>query len=479
MSETILSAGIDIGTTTTQLVFSRLFMENTSNVGEVPRIEIVKKEILYRSPIYFTPLLNEEEIDMDKVIEIIQKEYETAGMTPKEFATGAVIITGETSRKRNARQVVHTLSQIAGDFVVATAGPNLEGILAGKGSGAAKLSEITGKLVANLDIGGGTTNICYFQDGIVVDTACLDIGGRLIRIFDHKIEYISPKMKEFLKYHHIDLEIGELVTTQNEKCKDKFELIARHMVKILEQSVLLSPASEELDMMKTNQLISCNRIPEIITFSGGVADCISNQSEFSFPYGDIGLILGNAVGQSTLFSKFRHKEFLETMNATVIGAGNYSMEVSGSTIEHQNFPFPMKNIPVVSFSIDHNHLSLIHSNIELAIERFCEKDGNLVQFALAAKGLSCPSFVEIELMAQQIVLGVKRVRDSGFRLILVLEEDMGKALGQAIKRLLSKKEPFVCIDHISCREGDYIDLGEPVALGKVIPVVVKTLIFNS
>ena len=479
MSEVLLSAGIDIGTTTTQVVFSRLFMENTSNVGEVPRIEIVKKEILYRSPIHFTPLMNEDEIDMDQVVEIIQNEYKTAGMTPKDFATGAVIITGESSRKRNARQVVNTLSGIAGDFVVATAGPNLEGILAGKGSGAAKLSETTGKLVANLDIGGGTTNICYFQDGFVVDSACLDIGGRLIRISDQKVEYISAKMRKFLEYHHIQLNVGDELSLQKEDNIHKIELIAKKMVAVLEQSVSLSPSTEELVMMKTNQLISCNKIPEIITFSGGVADCIQDQTESLFPYGDMGLILGRAIGQSSVFSKIRHTGFLETVNATVIGAGNYSMEVSGSTIEHQNFPFPKKNIPVICLPINRNQLFALQEKIEEVISRFFEKEDDMVQFALASKGLKCPSFIEIEIMAEQIVLGMQQVLDKGFHLILIFEEDMGKALGQAIKRRLSKNDPFVCIDHISCSEGDYIDLGEPVASGKVIPVVVKTLIFNT
>ena len=158
MQESILSAGIDIGTSTTQLIFSRLVIENVSGFGMIPKIEIVKKEVVYRSNIYDTPLISNEEIDGEAVRRILENEYKIAGVKTSDLSTGAVIITGETSRKRNAREVVNALSELAGDFVVATAGPDLESVLAGRGSGAAALSEKTGSLVANIDIGGGTSN---------------------------------------------------------------------------------------------------------------------------------------------------------------------------------------------------------------------------------------------------------------------------------------------------------------------------------
>ena len=159
-TEEILSAGIDIGTSTTQLVFSRMILQNTGGFGRIPQIKVVSKEVIYESEIYFTPLSSREEIDGERVHEIIKKEYEKAGVCPADLATGAVIITGETSRKRNAESVVRAIADVAGEFVVATAGADLESVLAGKGAGAADLSQKTGKRVVNLDIGGGTTNMC-------------------------------------------------------------------------------------------------------------------------------------------------------------------------------------------------------------------------------------------------------------------------------------------------------------------------------
>jgi len=476
MSESILSAGIDVGTSTTQLIFSRLVINNISGFGTIPKIEIIDKKIIYRSEIHFTPLIAENEINAEKVKKIILDEYRKAGMRPEDISTGAIIITGESSRKRNAREVVHALSDIAGDFVVATAGPNLESVLAGKGSGAAQLSLETGKLVVNLDIGGGTTNICYFQNGLVVDTACLDIGGRLIKISDGKITYISLKLQQLLEILNISLPLGVHVI-ENESCLDKLYQIADCMVRLLEQSISLIPQTPLLDFIKTNQLISGTSVPDIITISGGVADCVKNKIENTFAYGDIGVIFGEVIRKSSLITERLYENIDETMNATVVGAGNYSMEVSGSTIEYQNCPFPLKNIPIVYIEITQESLPELHVEIKKAMELYQEEDKTKVQIALAFNGIKCPSFTQIEKMAEEIIKGIEEfIKDQV--LILVLQEDIAKALGQAVKRTLPKGKALLCIDHIVCHTGDYIDIGAPIAAGKVVPVVIKTLIFN-
>ena len=179
MHEVILSAGIDIGTSTTQLIFSRLTLENQAVSYMAPQIDIVDKEVVYRSPIYFTPLKSAAEIDAEAVKGIVRREYAAAGMSPGEIQTGAVIITGETARKRNANEVLAALSDMAGDFVVATAGPDLESVLSARGAGADTLSKKRRMAVANLDVGGGTSNIALYQNGALRGTCCLDIGGAL------------------------------------------------------------------------------------------------------------------------------------------------------------------------------------------------------------------------------------------------------------------------------------------------------------
>ena len=193
MDETILSVGIDIGTSTTQLIISRLTLVNQAAPFTVPRIAITDKEILYRSKIYFTPLRSDTVIDTEKVREIVDAEYRASGFERSQIQTGAVIITGETARKEIAREVLQALSGYAGDFVVATAGPDLESILAARGAGADQYSKEHHCSVLHFDIGGGTSNMSLFDHGELIATGCLNVGGRLLK-FDAsgRLTYCSP-----------------------------------------------------------------------------------------------------------------------------------------------------------------------------------------------------------------------------------------------------------------------------------------------
>ncbi len=476
IEETVISAGIDVGTTTTQVIFSRIKMKNTGGFGSIPKIEIVEKTIFYRSRTYFTPLISEEEIDENKVREIVEKEYLAAGVHPDEVAMGAVIITGETSRKRNANAVVHALAELAGDFVVAAAGPNMESVLAGRGSGAEALSKKQNCVVANLDIGGGTTNICFFENGKILDTACLNIGGRLLKITDNRISYVSKSLEPLLGKEGSIIKQGAVIDGEVLK---QIEYIVSRLCRLLEQAVLLDTREDVFEQMVTSQAITCNRIPDIITFSGGVADCIKEKHEDRFPFGDIGCLLGKKICTSSLFKEKKSGSASETVHATVIGAGNYSMEVSGSTIEYCNCSFPFKDIPVLSLNVEKEQLYAITADMKRKLTVFYSEYAAGSQIAFAFKGIACPSFEEIELIAEGIGKAVIEEYSPAQVLILVMESDMAKSLGQALRRRLPRENAILCIDHIVCGQGDYIDIGAPAASGKVIPVVIKTLLFSE
>ena len=227
----LLSVGTDIGTTTTQLIFSKIKMENTTGYFAVPRISIVDKEILYQSEVHLTPLLTETLIDSDGVREIVAQEYQKAGIVPSSVDTGAVIITGESARKENARAVMERLSAFAGEFVVSTAGPDLESVIAGKGSGAWAYSLDHHCEAVNLDIGGGTTNIVVFSEGDVIAKGCFDIGGRLIRVENGRITHISPSAKLVAESLGLSVQVGNAAdTAQLSKITDRMaELLAESL----------------------------------------------------------------------------------------------------------------------------------------------------------------------------------------------------------------------------------------------------------
>lgn len=477
MQEKILSVGIDIGTSTTQLVFSNITIENTASNFSVPRIKIVDKEIVYRSSIHFTPLITQRKIDGNKVREIIQLEYKRAGVQPSDVKTGAVIITGETARKENANEVLQSLSGFAGDFVVATAGPDLESIIAGRGAGADKISDEENAYVVNIDIGGGTSNLALFKNGELIDTGCMDIGGRLIKIDPEtrKIYYIYPKIKKLAESIGVYIEEGETADI------DKIRKIAGAMVKILEESISLIPRTEMYNILQTNKGIKDGYKIEYITFSGGVADYVYNKDYSEpFKYGDMGVILGEEIAKSDLVNKLKVREAVETIRATVVGAGSHTTDISGSTITYTEDVFPVKNLPILKLSKEDEELGF--ENIERSLREklnWFNLENESQQVAVAIKGPKSPSFNDIQKLSTALINGMTELLKRDYPMFVIVENDIAKVLGQTLYRQLNKGKNVVCIDSIKVENGDYIDIGKPLANGKVVPVVIKTLVFNS
>lgn len=475
MKESLISVGIDIGTSTTQLVFSKITIENTAAMISVPRIQIVDKEIIYRSDIHFTPLTSDTEINGDAVRDIVSAEYRKAGISQDEVATGAVIITGETARKENAAEVQKALSRFAGEFVVATAGPSLEGIVAGKGAGACEMSRERGNKVVNLDIGGGTTNIAVFSNGDVLDTACLDIGGRLIQVSGGRISYMSTKIRALCKSNGIPLEVGQKVDP------DLLKQVTRRMAELLEEVVGVRPATPDLELIATDHDLRRDYPIDMVSFSGGVADCIpladTNVEDFAF--GDIGILLGRAIGASAIFSEKEMFTPVETIRATVVGAGSHTMDVSGSTISVSDAVLPIQNVPVLKLAADDEKRPFAEwaAIIRQKVEWFRQEGGHHVP-ALAFSGSRNVSFAELQVLAANIIEGMDAVIQEPTPLIVVVESDLGKSLGQTLRAQLAGKKDVICIDTVCVENGDYIDVGKSVAEGSVVPVIVKTLLFN-
>ena len=446
MAEQLRSIGLDVGTTTTQLIVSELDITNQASAFSVPELEITQRNILYRSPVYFTPLLQGELVDGAAIRNIVETEYQRAGITKDSVDTGAVIITGETSRKENARAVLHALSDFAGDFVVATAGPDLESILAAKGAGAVDYSQRTGKTLLHMDIGGGTSNLTLIEDGKISATGCMNVGGRLIRLDEvGRICYISPVVRDLFSG-----QLGQIPTDQ------QLQQLADILVSALEMVAGLRPQTDLFSKLWTAESshaaphFPCPAgKPPVISFSGGVADCIA-QAHTDFAFADLGPILGRAIRRSRLCQGEYHIG-TETIGATVIGAGSHSAQLSGSTVFHQNIPFPLKNLPVVK---------------DMALLSHLDSPG-----ILALPALDAPTYEDIIRFARQVLTSWPNSP-----IYLGMEGDMAKALGGYLALHLPEDTPILCIDRVRLEEGHYLDVGAPVSTA--LPVVVKTLILG-
>ena len=441
MSEKLMSLGLDVGTTSTQMVLSELVIENQAGSFAVPEMEIRERKILHKSPVYFTPLIRGELVDGEKIREIVDKEYEKAGISKSQVDTGAIIITGETSRKENARNVLEALSAYAGEFVVATAGPDLESILAAKGAGAVEYSARTGKRVLHIDIGGGTSNLALIKNGKIVATTCLNVGGRLLKMDgDGRILYVSPALAGMFSG-----KVGEVAN------RGEVEKLAEKLAESLEMAAGLREKTPLLNKLRTKEAEGdWPLVPEgtVMSFSGGVADCIESEKGW-LEFGDMGPELGRAIRNSRL-CQGAYVLGAETIRATVIGAGCHSTQLSGSTVFHQNVAFPLKNLPVVE------DVSALH-----------QLDGPGV---LMIRGEAL-DFAGVRDLAKSFCGSMKPP------IYLAVSGDMAKALGVQMALALGKTAQVLCIDRVSLRQGDYLDVGNP--LGPAIPVVVKTLILGG
>ena len=448
MGERLRSVGLDVGTTTTQMIVSELTVENRASGFAVPQLEIGERKVVYRGEVRFTPLVSDSRIDGTALRDLVGEEYRRAGITRETVDTGAVIITGETSRKENAATVLESLSDLAGEFVVATAGPDLESVLAAKGAGAVEYSRLTGKRVLHFDIGGGTSNYCLIEDGKIIGTGCLNVGGRLLK-FDPvgRITYVSPVLDKLCKLKTGDVPSAEQVEQVVELLVRGLEMAAglREPTELLQQLATVEAENHGAATPVCGQ--ACN--DTVISFSGGVADCIDKEHP-ALAFGDLGPVLGKAIRESRL-CRGEYRLGDETIRATVIGAGCHSAQLSGSTVFYRNVEFPMKNLPVVADPA--------------ALARL---DGPVV---LALPGVDNPAYSQVAALAEEVLAEVR----SG-PVLVALAADMAKALGHCLALRTRAERPILCIDRVGLREGDYLDVGAPV--GPALPVVVKTLVLG-
>ena len=439
----LLSVGLDVGTTSTQMVVSRLAVANQASSFAVPELTIARREILYQSPVYFTPLLEEKRMDAAALREIVEREYQAAGIRREDVDTGAIIVTGETSRKENAAAVMEAMADLAGDFVVAAAGPDLESVLAAKGAGAGEYSENTGQTVLHMDIGGGTSNLALIRRGEIAATGCLNVGGRLIKLQNGVLTYVSPVLRGIWPCRP-----GQRLS------KEEAEKLAALLASALEMAAGLKPSDGLLEHLTTQEAQSglpLNGPGEEITlsFSGGVADCIDREIPWQ-EYGDLGPLLGRAI-RGSLLCKGNYVLGSQTIRATVIGAGCHSTQLSGSTVFCQNVVFPLKNLPVITRQEQRSHY-----------------EGPVFY---AMPGLEAPTYQAISQLADQLAAQLPPP------IYLCLEQDMAKALGQALALRLGREAAILCLDRVKVGSGSYLDVAAPV--GPAFPVVVKTLVLSQ
>jgi len=469
---TLKSVGIDIGSSTSHLVFSQLTLrrEGASLSG---RFKVTERKVLYRSKIMLTPYLSGTLIDIEKVKRFIESAYKEAGLTPADVDTGAVIITGEALKKENAQPIVEYFAGHSGKFICAAAGHNHEALLAAYGCGAVDLSKSEHKTVLNVDMGGGTTKFSLVENGVVTQTAAINVGARLIAFDDAgvvtRIEDAGRTLMRELGYA---VELGKKIT---EKEKEDFAaLMARVLAEVIERGPS-SPLAQQL--MVTPPFKNYRGFDQIdtIVFSGGVSEHVYNRDRAS--YGDVGPILGKNIRDylKKLPRKDLLREPIEGIRATVIGAGEYTVQASGNTSYiSDRAVLPVFGLKVVRASLRQGQPVL--QALSQSLAKF-----DLTSFTSGlALSLSLDGQLDYKTI-REIAEGVVAICESSDRikspLYLALDVDIAKSLGAILKEELKLDREIIAIDSIEVGDLDYIDIGEPMGITEVIPVTVKSLMF--
>ncbi len=466
----LLSVGIDVGSSTCHLVFSALTLKRELSFFNMSnRFILNDREIIYEGNIIITPLIDRNTIDIEAVIKFFKEEYEKAGITPDMVDTGAVIVTGETAKKQNALEIVSQLSSESGKFVSASAGPNFESVLGAMGSGIVELSKQKQNTILNVDIGGGTSNLAISSKGEILTTSCINIGGRLLGIDDNfKIWRIDAPTEIVMNQLNMNYEIGDKIT------KDDIRRIAHEYAKSLFE-VMRGPATSNIaiELMMTNDLDFSIPIDEV-SFSGGVAEMIYGKT--SETYEDIGIYIAEEI--KNLIKEF-NVPLIEPENkirATVIGAGAFSLSVSGSTSYYdENIDLPILNVPVVPANINPREQNL-KSKVKQALKNFNLTEGEDV-FALYFKDLIAQN--DLEMLAEEIEKALPNSVANKKLIMIILRYDGAKMFGITIRDNTSIKQNLFCLDELELEAGDWIDIGAPLKDGVAFPVTIKSLVFNK
>ena len=451
-------------------MFSRIVLERLES-----RYVVAERETFYASDILLTPYSAENTIDAEALGAFIKKEYEDAKVDPDEIDTGALILTGVAVQRTNARAIGDLFAKQAGKLVAVSAGDSLETVMAAYGSGAAARSIRDGCVVMNVDVGGGTSKIAVCAEGKVIDVAAIDVGARLICLEpDGKITRVETAGRRYGEELGLDLKPGGMLTL------DQGKAIAGLMAdRLFETMRGGAPTSQGASLLRTDPLAAKHNVAQV-QFSGGVSEFIYGNENKKF--GDLGPLLAAEIRARADAFCPRVEPSLEGIRATVVGASQYTIQLSGSTIYVQ----PLELGAASQRAGD--RAAAVRSAVKTLIPPLSPAKRKPCSSASISPAASNPvavfvpwqgsaTFQRLDAFCRGIVEGLGDVLKNGHPLVLAGDGDVGGLLGIHLHEEMKLANPVVSIDGLELKDFDYIDIGAMLETSGAVPVVIKSLIF--
>jgi ethanolamine utilization protein EutA len=467
------TVGIDIGSSTSHLLFAKVLLQRQSQ-GLSSRFVVIGREIVWRSPILLTPFLPDGRIDAHALGGFIARCYADAGLQQSDVDSGAVILTGEAIKRKNARAIDELFAGQAGKFVCATAGHKLECRLAAHGSGAVALSRARQACILHADIGGGTTKLALIDRGAIVGLSAFAVGGRLLATdadgaWTH-IDDSARLVAEDLGIEATPRTFADAATRQK---------IVRRLAAVAADYLCGAPLDKLGEALALTAPLPRSHAPSAISCSGGVAEYMFGHEDKE--YGDIAKPLAAALAaELSRRSALPLIDPGQRIRATVIGASQFTVQVSGKTIYLPDpYVLPVHNVPVLRIELDSADVidpARLAAAIGGRLDEF-DLDPN-PRLAVAFSWRGDPEHARLKAAGEGIVRALAPLADQIKLLLVMIDGDVGKTLGRLLHRELGWPGKLVSIDGIELQDLDYVDLGELIAPPGVVPVVIKSLLFG-
>jgi ethanolamine utilization protein EutA len=474
----LVTVGIDIGSSTSHLMFARVHLQRLGTALS-SRFVVISRKVLWQSPILLTPYLADYTIDTEELSKFLGTCYHLADIEPGDIDSGAVILTGEAIKRRNARAIADLFSEEAGRFVCASAGHHMECQMAAHGSGAVALSRGHGATLLNIDIGGGTTKFALIDKGEIIATAAIAVGGRLL---------VEESGKGLTRIEEPAQVLAESLGTRLARdaelaASDRARIVAR-MARLLMRMIDRRPPDELTQKLLVTDPwppAVANRALDALTFSGGVAEYLYKRETRGF--GDLGPDLAHELAHSLALRRDLPPVWDpgQGIRATVIGAAQFSVQVSGNTITiTRPDELPLQNIPVIAcrFDLDERvEASAITQAVLAAMQRSDIAEGDSTA-ALAFGWRGDPSHTRLHPVAAGICAALPKTLANGLPLTLLIDGDVGMSLGRVIREEIAPDANVIAIDGVALKQFDYVDVGRIIELTNVVPIIIKSLLFK-